>query len=563
MVKGDSTFLQHISCPNCGSSDNRGVYDDGHEYCFGCGDYKGGDGTPPGPHRKGGRIAGLIEGVEFKDLPSRKLDEKTLRHFGYGIGTHKGRAVHVAPYYDRDGTAVAQKVRFPDKSFIVLGDIKDALPFGAHAFPKGGKMIVVTEGELDALSVSKIQGNKWPVVSIACGADKHEDAAGKPLPCNKIRKYFAQNADYFRGFEKVVLMFDMDGQGRASARAAAEVLGSRAHIAELPGGFKDPNEMLVAGKVEDLISAMWRAQQYRPEGLTLLTDLGELAKSRPQMGLSWPWEELTSLTYGIQQPYVYTIGAATGAGKTDFLHQLIKHLAVDHKEPVGAFLLEEEPVTTVMRVAAKQARRLLHTPDGWDPEAYEAALGVLGAGAPIHLYDSFGLNEWDPISQKIEFLAQAEGVRYFIVDHLTAFTAAADDERRELDRIMGEASSLITRLGITLFFVSHLATPEGKPHEEGGRVMIRHFKGSRAIAQWTHGGIALERNQQAEDPAIRNVTTVRMLKLRGFGWNVGKCCYLKFNEATGIMEQCEAPPEEGKAKSFGFREETTGQQEDF
>ncbi len=32
----ESKFLQHTSCPECGSKDNLGVYTD-HEYCFGCG----------------------------------------------------------------------------------------------------------------------------------------------------------------------------------------------------------------------------------------------------------------------------------------------------------------------------------------------------------------------------------------------------------------------------------------------------------------------------------------------------------------------------------------------
>lgn len=31
-----SNFLRHESCPNCGSRDNVGVWDDGGKYCFGC-----------------------------------------------------------------------------------------------------------------------------------------------------------------------------------------------------------------------------------------------------------------------------------------------------------------------------------------------------------------------------------------------------------------------------------------------------------------------------------------------------------------------------------------------
>lgn len=35
-TKTESTFLHHEGCPNCGSSDNVGVYSDGHKFCFGC-----------------------------------------------------------------------------------------------------------------------------------------------------------------------------------------------------------------------------------------------------------------------------------------------------------------------------------------------------------------------------------------------------------------------------------------------------------------------------------------------------------------------------------------------
>lgn len=33
-------FVKHIPCPNCGSKDNRGLYSDGSEWCFGCNAWK-------------------------------------------------------------------------------------------------------------------------------------------------------------------------------------------------------------------------------------------------------------------------------------------------------------------------------------------------------------------------------------------------------------------------------------------------------------------------------------------------------------------------------------------
>jgi twinkle protein len=493
-----------------------------------------GGGSPTQTRRNLAAIDLLSDGV-VSALPARKITEDTCAKFGYQKGTYKGKPVQIAPYYNAEGQIVAQKLRFPDKSFKVLGTVDGALPFGAQLWQKAGKMLVVTEGEIDALSMSQVQGNKWPVVSLINGAQS-------------ARKLAAKQRDYFLGFEKVIVMFDSDEPGREAALEFASVIGPRAHIAELP--MKDANDMLKAGRTAELIDAMWKAKQYRPEGLVTLAAVKDKAKETPRVGLSWPWPNLSGLLSGIQKPYIYTLGAATGAGKTDVLRQIITHLSVTHAQPVGVFSLEEEPHVTAVGLASKVSGKKLHTPEGWDEAAFESAWSQLTAGGMIHLYDSFGMNEWDSIQGKIEYLRHAEGVEYFVVDHLTALASGSDDDRVKLEGIMSDMSSLVIKLGITIFLVSHLATPEGKPHEEGGRVMVRHMKGSRGIGQWSFGILGLERNQQAEDPEERHTTTVRILKARGFGWNVGKCTHLKFNEATGMLDERDGPPTTGG--SFGF-----------
>ncbi len=37
------TFIRHEECGECGSSDAKAVYTDGHEHCFSCGHHSGGD----------------------------------------------------------------------------------------------------------------------------------------------------------------------------------------------------------------------------------------------------------------------------------------------------------------------------------------------------------------------------------------------------------------------------------------------------------------------------------------------------------------------------------------
>jgi twinkle protein len=69
-----------------------------------------------------------------------------------------------------------------------------------------------------------------------------------------------------------------------------EIIGPTAKIAEIPAPYKDANDMLVAGKSEDLVNAMWRAKEHRPEGIVEMGDILEGAFDPPEAGLSWPFE---------------------------------------------------------------------------------------------------------------------------------------------------------------------------------------------------------------------------------------------------------------------------------
>jgi twinkle protein len=509
------------------------MYSDGHGYCFVCGHYTHGEADTPN-ERKRKRVAGLIEreDIEVRGLRARKISDATCEHFGYGIATYKGENVHVAPYYDRDGRLVAQHLRTADKDFPWLGHPKDAMPFGYHAFPKGGKMLVLTEGEIDALSVSQAQGNKWPVWSIGSGAGK------------QTKKYIANRRDLFMEFEKVVIMFDNDEPGREAAKAAAEVIGTRAHIAELP--LKDASDMLVAGRVDEMLNAMWRAKPYRPDGIVDLVSLkGDVFKGIDR-GIDWFLPELTELTYGRRTGEVYALGAGTGVGKTEFLIEQITFDVFTLGLDVAVFFLEQAPAETALRIAGKVGKRAFHVPDaGWSQTELEDAWEKIEqAKGKMYLYDSFGVSDWDVIKEHIRYLYHSAGVRHFYIDHLTALAAWQDDERKALELIMSDIGGLVKELDIAVYLISHLATPEGKPHEEGGRVMIRHFKGSRAIGFWCHYMFALERNQQAEDPMERITTTLRILKDRYTGRAIGATRYLRYDADEARLYCVDLTPEE-------------------
>jgi twinkle protein len=302
-------------------------------------------------------------------------------------------------------------------------------------------------------------------------------------------------------------------------------------------GYKDANEALMAGNSRAILEAMWGAKVYRPDGIVSLSDIREELEKPVEWGMSWYLDTLNKVTYGRRKGEVYCVGAGTGVGKTDFLTQQIVHDMYVLEKTVGIFFLEQMPVETAIRIAGKQAGKMFHIPDGdWTKEERSQALDELTEADRLRMYDSFGVCEWDVVKSNIEYMHHAEGIEIFYIDHLTALaTGQGTDERVELERITSDIAKLAKRLNIIIIMVSHLATPDGKPHEEGGRVSIRHFKGSRAIGFWCHFMFGLERNQQAEDLTERQTTTFRVLKDRYTGQATGLTFPLNYNHQTGKL----------------------------
>tara|TARA_Y100000310_G_scaffold9218_1_gene9661 strand:- start:117 stop:1115 length:999 start_codon:yes stop_codon:yes gene_type:complete len=309
----------------------------------------------------------------------------------------------------------------------------------------------------------------------------------------------------------------------------------KAKVALLP--LKDASEMLQQGREAELKQALWDAQTFRPDGIRELDEeLIEQVCAETAQGDSWPWKWLTEQTYGRRLGEVYALGAGTGIGKTDVFTQIIAHVTHDLKKPAACFFLEQQPAETVKRIAGKIAGVRFHLPDGsWTREQLTDVVTDMQSEGTLHLYDNFGATDWDAIKAAIKSLAFADGVQDFFLDHLTALASTEDDERKALAKIMTELAMLAQECRVRIHFISHLATPEGKPHEEGGRVMVRHFKGARDIGFWSHYMIGLERNQQAEDEVERRTTTLRILKDRYTGQATGKTMRLVYDLDDGRL----------------------------
>ena len=93
--------------------------------------------------------------------------------------------------------------------------------------------------------------------------------------------------------------------------------------------------------------------------------------------------------------------------------------------------------------------------------------------------------------------------KWIIVDHLHMLVSASDEsnERMLIDRIMTQLRKIAEQTGAGLILVSHLKRLDGnRGHENGVEVSLSHLRGSGGIAHISDCVIALERNQQSDDP---------------------------------------------------------------
>jgi len=111
------------------------------------------------------------------------------------------------------------------------------------------------------------------------------------------------------------------------------------------------------------------------------------------------------------------------------------------------------------------------------------------------------------------------------------------DERRAIDNIMTRLRSIVEETGVGLVLVSHLRRVDGnRGHENGISVSLSHLRGSQSIAQLSDCVIALERDQQSDDPEEANTTHMRVLKSRYTG-DVGMGTHLLYDRETGRLRE--------------------------
>lgn len=542
-MSDDAEYLYKKECGKCGSSDANAVYSNGNTHCFSCGHTEfNNDDTND--------TRNLRMKDDFKpsyiEYPNsiRGISSTTLQKFTYGISNGK----HTTYYYDETGNIVAEKYRDADKKFAWSGAAKTATLFGRQIWKPNKKLaITITEGEIDAMSISTLQQDKWPVVSVPNGA-------------NAAVKDIKKNLEWLLKFKEVVLCFDNDEAGQEAVDKVAKLFPPKfVRIATLP--LKDANEMLKAGRGFEVLNALRDAKTYTPDGI--LNGVSILARLEDEsVTESYPFPDFLSetnmKTKGIRlgELDVYTSG--TGSGKTTLIKQLQHHYYLTTNMNQALIHLEEPLEHTAKDLVGISMETRIQLNDKVDKQEYmtkarEIFSAVDSEGySRFCLYDSFGSMEEDDLYSKIRFMVNGLNCKIIWLDHLSILVSGLGqegDERRAIDAIMHKLKSLTIELGCYIGLVVHLNNNTTLPFENGGVPTVNNLRGSGGIKQLSNSIYAFSRNQQAEDDTERNTSLFSVLKCRYTG-NTGPADYLLYNGFTGKLGKGHKPEKSKHTKEY-------------
>ena len=500
------------SCEHCGSSDGKHIYED-HTYCYVCNKHErlNMTGTINEPVSPTNTTIGDI--IDYRSYPigSRGISQDVVDHFDVKMSTDPDGKPESHYYpFTKNGQVVAYKERKLPKEFRTHGDFQGAELFG-QSVAQNSKILVVTEGELDAMAMAQAFYTK---------TGKFYASVSLPNGVNSVKSLLV-NRDWVRSFDTVVLMFDMDDVGQAAVEEAAKIVGmGRAKVAKLPA--KDPCDTLQEFGANVLVDAVYKAQSWNPAGILTGEQIWEQYMKRKNTE-SIPYPDcLTGLNDklgGIRHGEITLFTSGTGSGKSTVIKEIILDLLDKTEDKIGLISLEESIGDTADKFIGMALERPVSGHPPLTDEELREGFDRVFSDERLVLLDHQGSVSDASLIDKIEYMALM-GCKYLVLDHITIAVSEGAEGltgNEAVDKIMSDLLKIVKQHDVWLGLISHLRKSQGKSFEEGQLASIDDIKGSGSIKQISFDIVAFARNLVAEEDYERNTIQLRVLKSRFTG----------------------------------------------
>jgi replicative DNA helicase len=219
-------------------------------------------------------------------------------------------------------------------------------------------------------------------------------------------------------------------------------------------------------------------------------------------GIETGFEDLDSMTSGLQPGELVVVAARPSLGKTALALNIAAHASIKHHKTVGLFSLEMSKESLVIRLLCAESETDSHrlrsgfsNREDWNK--LTRALGRLG-DAPLLIEDTPALSIMQ-IRAKARRLKMEKGLDLMIVDYLQLVSGQGRFENRtqEVSYISRGLKSIAKELKVPVLALSQLSrAPEQRP---GQRPQLSDLRESGSIEQDADVVIFLFRERKAAD----------------------------------------------------------------
>lgn len=260
-----------------------------------------------------------------------------------------------------------------------------------------------------------------------------------------------------------------------------ELINASHHIAELGWRENEDPETLLdeAEKRVFAISQHSLTQEFLPVKDALSDAFERIERlSRHEggiRGVATGFSDLDNMLSGLQKSDFVVLAARPSLGKTAFVMDIARHVAIRGREPVGIFSLEMSKEQLVDRLIASEAGvdlwklrtgRLSSAPDNNDFERIQETLGVLSE-APIFIDDAALTNVLQMRAMARRLQAE-HGLGLILVDYLQLMepTTPRDSMVQQVTEISRSLKGLARELNVPVLAVSQLSRAvESRPDQ--------------------------------------------------------------------------------------------------
>ena len=445
-----------------------------------------------------------------KFVAMRGITERTMEDFG--VLTYDDRQEYVYP-------SGGKKVRtLKEKGFYAKDGFKGDELFGMNFFTAGcSKIVTITEGELDALSVAQMLKSSYtnPVVSLPSATPS--------------RKLWENCKDWLNSFDKIVLSVDTDEAGNAVADKIAKLFPNKVY--RVPHEtYKDANEFLQAGKGNDFKSAWWNARKYTPENILNTTDqFLSLYNDTPEhQYVETGIVALDDKILGLMQGHFTVIKAPTGIGKTEVM-RFLEYNMLQKGIPIAAWHLEETKLRSLLGLVSYDCKENLTRRDLIDEKkAHDRVVKSIESLTKDENFYQFYLGDGqgtEELLEQIRFFREACGVRYVFFEPIQDVVAGKNEASKEeiLADLSVRLSKIAAELNVGIVTIAH-TNDDGDP------------KYCKMIGQRASVIIDLSRDKESDDVEERNTTHITVQKNRPCS-EEGRAGKMRFNPDTFTLRE--------------------------